>query len=33
MHLIPMLLHNVLDSENAAVPEAQTNPNGTQKVA
>jgi hypothetical protein len=32
MHFGPVLLHKGLDPENAAVPEARTNPNGTEKV-
>jgi hypothetical protein len=33
MHFRPILLHKGLDPENAAVPEARSNPDGTEKVS
>lgn len=33
MHFGPILLHKGLDPENAGVPEARTNPNGTENAS
>jgi hypothetical protein len=33
MHFGPILLHKILDPENAAVPEARSNPNGTERMS